>query len=353
MSKQRLVDTFFWDDTYVVGLDPLEKLLFLYLLTSPHSNISGVYEVSKRALVYHTGLSEESLTVMLQRLERDGKILYLNSWVAIKNFIKHQATGSVQVCQGILRELARVPPSLAEWVDISPLSGSPPPDPRKRSVSKYKRQRILDRDGEKCRVCGTETGPFEIDHVVPVSEGGHSDDDNLRVLCQSCNGRRNAERARRLQNDFDTARVEYRDATLLNLTKPNSTKPSGSVYPVEFEEWWKAYPRKVEKRGAWKKWEHARKVSGHGPLLTAAVNYARYVVAQRTEAKFVKHAATFLGPSEPWRDWLVERKDKVETSAKAAARGWECPGCHHLNTHTGVMCENCHEEHPGVRKGAP
>ena len=43
-NKQRYVNTRFWNDTYVSSLDPIEKLLFIYLLTNEHTNISGVYE---------------------------------------------------------------------------------------------------------------------------------------------------------------------------------------------------------------------------------------------------------------------------------------------------------------------
>ena len=44
MSKQRSVDTCFWDDRYITQLDPSEKLLFLYLLTNTLTNICGVYQ---------------------------------------------------------------------------------------------------------------------------------------------------------------------------------------------------------------------------------------------------------------------------------------------------------------------
>lgn len=46
---------------------------------------------------------------------------------------------------------------------------------------------ILSRDGECCRYCSTTIGPFQIDHIFPVSRGGCSDHDNLCVACQPCN----------------------------------------------------------------------------------------------------------------------------------------------------------------------
>lgn len=46
---------------------------------------------------------------------------------------------------------------------------------------------VKDRDGEKCRYCGSTEGPFHLDHVVPWSRGGEHTIDNLVVACQPCN----------------------------------------------------------------------------------------------------------------------------------------------------------------------
>ena len=51
------------------------------------------------------------------------------------------------------------------------------------------RSRIYTRDGRKCKQCGAEHG-LSIDHIIPVSKGGNSVDDNLQVLCLSCNSRK-------------------------------------------------------------------------------------------------------------------------------------------------------------------
>lgn len=58
-----------------------------------------------------------------------------------------------------------------------------------RAISYAQRTRILERDGFRCRRCGT--GPQDerlvVDHVVPVVLGGGSDDSNLQTLCEPCN----------------------------------------------------------------------------------------------------------------------------------------------------------------------
>lgn len=40
---------------------------------------------------------------------------------------------------------------------------------------------------DACVYCASTDGPFEIDHVVPVSRGGSSDAGNLVLACRPCN----------------------------------------------------------------------------------------------------------------------------------------------------------------------
>ena len=40
-----------------------------------------------------------------------------------------------------------------------------------------------------CLWCGA-TRDLTVDHIVPLSQGGSNESDNLRVLCRKCNSRR-------------------------------------------------------------------------------------------------------------------------------------------------------------------
>lgn len=48
------------------------------------------------------------------------------------------------------------------------------------------RQRILVRDGAACVQCGKGVGRLEVDHVVPLFNGGPEADSNRQLLCESC-----------------------------------------------------------------------------------------------------------------------------------------------------------------------
>ena len=51
------------------------------------------------------------------------------------------------------------------------------------------RERILQRDGHMCQMCGQTEGRLHIDHIIPKRLiGAEGDNDsNLRVLCEKCN----------------------------------------------------------------------------------------------------------------------------------------------------------------------
>lgn len=52
------------------------------------------------------------------------------------------------------------------------------------------RERVFNRDGRLCQICGTDEGEMHIDHIIPRKSGGTHDLDNLRVLCKNCNLRK-------------------------------------------------------------------------------------------------------------------------------------------------------------------
>jgi hypothetical protein len=91
MAKSRQINTQFWRDSYITNLDPSEKLLFLYLLTNPDTNISGIYQIPIKIIAADTGFDREMIVKMLERFSTDGKVKHCDGWVAIKNFQKHQS----------------------------------------------------------------------------------------------------------------------------------------------------------------------------------------------------------------------------------------------------------------------
>lgn len=113
MSKTRMIDTSFWDDPYIVSLDPIEKLLFIYFLTNPLTNIAGIYEITLKRIAFDTGIDRDTVLKILDRFEEAGKIYYRDGYVIIKNFIKHQAiTEKSKIKTGIEKILNELPDNI-------------------------------------------------------------------------------------------------------------------------------------------------------------------------------------------------------------------------------------------------
>lgn len=117
MAKFRYVNTHFWDDSFITTLDPHEKLLFLYLLTNPLTLISGVYEINVRRIAFDTGIDEEEIRRILDRLVGEGKIIYDSPWLAIINFLRHQALNP-KVTRGVAAALADAPTSIVNQLEL-------------------------------------------------------------------------------------------------------------------------------------------------------------------------------------------------------------------------------------------
>lgn len=109
---------------------------------------------------------------MLNELQKHNFLLRYSveeeKYLQIMNFVKHQDPH--------YKEKASEIPPAPGLSDII----------KAKAVGRLQRARILERDGYLCQSCG-EKNHLCIDHVIPASRGGSSEDDNLQVLCISCN----------------------------------------------------------------------------------------------------------------------------------------------------------------------
>lgn len=90
MGKLRSLSTAFWSDPFVEDLSPNEKLLFIYLITNEKTNMLGIYEASVKKISFETGIEKEDVDNALKSFERIGKVKYINNYVLLVNFLKHQ-----------------------------------------------------------------------------------------------------------------------------------------------------------------------------------------------------------------------------------------------------------------------
>ena len=60
---------------------------------------------------------------------------------------------------------------------------------RSRRISQSVKDKVWNRDGGKCVLCGSNEN-IEFDHIVPFSKGGANTYRNIQILCESCNRRK-------------------------------------------------------------------------------------------------------------------------------------------------------------------
>jgi 5-methylcytosine-specific restriction enzyme A len=65
---------------------------------------------------------------------------------------------------------------------------------KRRPLPNHLRVQVLARDNYRCLMCGRSKDviPLQVDHVIPVAEGGTDELSNLATLCQPCNNGKSA-----------------------------------------------------------------------------------------------------------------------------------------------------------------
>lgn len=111
MATQRYISTSFWDDKWIQELNPIEKLLYMYLLTNPDTTLSGVYKTTVAKISFHTSIDVKRIRTTLDVFERCRKAFMIDDeWIVIPNWTKHQRIGErANIRKGIDNNLNDLP----------------------------------------------------------------------------------------------------------------------------------------------------------------------------------------------------------------------------------------------------
>ena len=92
----RSIETTFWTDPKVRGLDYTSKYLFLYFITNPHTHVSGLYYLPLCTMAYESGIPEKKLRYPIDTLS-GGYLAHYddeNEIVLVRNMLKYQGRGA-------------------------------------------------------------------------------------------------------------------------------------------------------------------------------------------------------------------------------------------------------------------
>ena len=102
----------FWTDIKVVeDFEPADKLVFLYLMTNPHTNLSGCYEIGMSQMVLETGYPKDKVKKIIDRLEKTLKVIRYDAntrEILIINWYKHNWTDSEKFRKPLLKEINEI-----------------------------------------------------------------------------------------------------------------------------------------------------------------------------------------------------------------------------------------------------
>ena len=105
MAIYRNIQLSFWTDNKVLDeFTPEDKYFYLYLLTNPHTNICGCYEISYKSMVDDTGYNKDTCIRLLERFENVHNVIRFNSEtkeVLILNWHKYNWSKSPKTLNGV------------------------------------------------------------------------------------------------------------------------------------------------------------------------------------------------------------------------------------------------------------
>lgn len=110
MAKYRQLYTEFWNDNFVLNLEPEEKYFYIYLLTNPNTSQCGIYELPKKIMEMQTGHSKERVDSLLKKFEEYKKIIYSTETneVIILNWVKYNEPNNINAIKCVNKEIKKI-----------------------------------------------------------------------------------------------------------------------------------------------------------------------------------------------------------------------------------------------------
>lgn len=236
-----------WTDEKVQALTPHEKLLFLYLITNPHSHMSGIYYLPTVFIQHELNLGRGFDGVWMGLLksglvEADAK----RSQVWVVNMLPYQAKGHKSE-KGVASHL--------NTLHASPLV--------ERFLAKYPQvTQWLSPDFQRCPIDTPSIPHTTLPYPVPDP-----------------------------------------DSSLSSLNSLQSEEGKESE-KGEFEQFWKAYPKKIGKRAAERAWYAAKDRPALSRILSALHTAKASPDWKKEHGKYIPHPATWLNQGR-WDDELT------------------------------------------------
>lgn len=111
----RIVYTEIWQDDFFVGLNPNEKLLFIYFLTNESVNIIHLYKCGINRVKSDTGIDTPIIQEAQRKFEENGKIYFKNGYVFLRNASRFERYEGAKNEIAKQKLFARLSKDLIDW----------------------------------------------------------------------------------------------------------------------------------------------------------------------------------------------------------------------------------------------
>ena len=112
MAIFRNVHVTFWTDPKIVDdFSPEDKYFYVYLLTNPHTNLCGCYEISMKQMSDELGYNKETIEKLIDRFHKIHNVLDYNKEtkeMLVYNWSKYNWTKSPKFQTALLKEIPQV-----------------------------------------------------------------------------------------------------------------------------------------------------------------------------------------------------------------------------------------------------
>jgi len=101
MGLYRNISINFWNDSKIDDdFTPEDKYFYLYLITNPHTNICGCYEIGKKQMERETGYTWDTIAILIERMQNVHNVIRYddkNKEILILNWGKYNWSRSEKV----------------------------------------------------------------------------------------------------------------------------------------------------------------------------------------------------------------------------------------------------------------
>lgn len=257
----RTIDCATWDDPWFAELSPNAKLLFLYFITNRRTSAAGCFEITRRAMMFESGLRGDGLDQALDEIASRVTWWPELQVVFVRNFYKHQGANSNRgnFRKAAMKALAEFP----ELVQVVVLGAYP-------ELAEAERSHDSGAEGESSH-----------GGAIPNPSPTHGDKETVTVTETEQEGAHAPARA------------------------------NGVAYPSGFLRFWGVYPRKVSKDDAFKAWKQVRPTAADLEEMVRAIERQKKSTEWCDEGgRFIPHPGKWLRAGR-WKDEGVEVPESV------------------------------------------